>query len=251
MVITLFGCQALGNEKFSVVARLENQQLCVAFRSGDRAGEAVIAALQELQAEGEVDVLSRKWFGKERSLLRGDGDALSGLEFELTERDFIIGYDAGRMPFSGKEGGKPTGFDVELARLACQKLGWNPKFLAIDVGSAKTELDSGNVDCVWGAYAYDENASGLSQSPAYMENIVVIASLNGSGVRSLKSLSGKTLAVSELGGFAAVLERNSEAYSAPEYLIKLPGNSDECFKALEEGSCDAIVTDLASLDYYK
>lgn len=251
MFLTLIGCQTLGNEKFSVAARLETQQLCVAFRAGDRVGEAVSAALREIQAEGEVDSLSRRWFGKELSILRGNDEAISGLEFELTERDLIIGYDAGRLPFSGDEGGKPTGFDVELARLVCQKLGWNAKFLAINVGNAKTELNSGNVDCVWGAYAYDASETGLGQSPAYMENTVVIASLKGSGVRSLKSLSGKTLAVSELGGFTAILEKNKEAYSAPEYLVKLPGNSDQCFKALEEGSCDAIVTDLASLEYYK
>ena len=67
LCIPLFGCSVLGNGKYNVVARLEKQELCVAFRQNDRAGDAVIAAMKELQAEGEVDALCRKWFGEERT----------------------------------------------------------------------------------------------------------------------------------------------------------------------------------------
>ena len=125
------------------------------------------------------------------------------------------------------------------------------KFVAINVADAKTELDSGNVDCVWGAYAYDKSATGIRQSPVYMKNTIIIASLSGSGVRNSGSLSGKTLALSENGCFEQVLYNNEKVSQKPKYIIKLPGGCDECIKALEDGSCDAIMTDLDAIEYYK
>lgn len=252
LCIPLFGCSVLGNGKYNVVARLEKQELCVAFRQNDRAGDAVVAAMKELQAEGEVDSLSRKWFGEERSILKGDDEAISKLDFTPESRLFIVGYDSGRLPFSGEMSkGNPTGFDVEFARLVCEKLRWRIKFVAINVADAKTELDSGNVDCVWGAYPYDKNATGVSQSPAYMKSTIIIASLSGSGVRNSGSLSGKTLAFSENGCFERVLNDNEKTAQKPKYIVKLPGGCNECIKALEDGSCDAIMTDLDAIEYYK
>jgi len=252
IIFSIAGCASLGNGKYNVVARLDKQKLCVAFREGDRCGDAVTAALRVLQSDGDIDELSRKWFGDNRSLLKGDEEALSELEFDIEPRTFIVGYDSARLPFSGQiTKGVPTGFDVELAKMVCDKLGWRVKYVAINTADAKTELDSGNVDCVWGGYAYDENAKGISQSPVYLENTVVVASLSGSGVRSSGSLSGKTLALSENGGFSKVLENNSSLAEKPQYIIKLPGGCDECFKALEDGSCDAIITDLDAVEYYK
>ncbi|MEM5767823.1 MAG: transporter substrate-binding domain-containing protein [Bacillota bacterium] len=248
----LSGCGLGGNEKYRVVETLAEQEFCVAFRQGDKAGEAVIAALKTLQASGEVTELSDKWFGEDRSLLKGDESALDAYTDGLEKRTFIIGYDAGRLPFSGDNAaGMPVGFDVELARLVCQTLGWRAKFLPIDVSQAKVELGSGNVDCVWGGFAYDEDNGALQQSPVYMANTIVLASLAGSGVRSVGGLSRKTLTLSENADFNAVLEANKALQTKPGYIVKVPGGTDACFKALEDGSCAAIITDLAALDYYK
>lgn len=251
LLLSLTGCKMLGNDTYTVVERLENQKLCVAFRFGDKAGDAVIAALSELEAEGEVESISHKWFGEDRSLLKGDENALASLESPAEPRTFIVGFDPAHLPFSGGSASSPTGFDVELARKVCEKLGWKIKFVAVDVSKAEVELASGNVDCVWGAYAYDEGSTKLSQSPVYMENTVIVASLNGSGIRTEKSLSGKTLAVSEAGLYSSVLDRHSDISDRAEFLVKLPGGPDACFDALESGACDAIVTDLASIEYHK
>lgn len=251
IIVSMTGCSVGGNSSYTVVERLETQQLCVAFRLDDRVGNAVNAALAELQAEGEVAKLSEKWFGEDRSLLKGDAEALSKLETPVEPRTLLVGYDAGHMPFSGGGTSSPEGFDVELAKKVCEKLGWRTKFVAVDVSKAEVELGSGNVDCIWGGFADDGSSKKISCSPAYMENTVIIASLNGSGVRTAKSLSDKTLAVSETGLFSSVLEKFPDVSQQAEFLAKLPGGTDACFEALKSGACDAILTDMAGIDYYE
>ena len=251
LLMSITGCETVGNNKYRAADKLAQQEFCVAFRLDDKAGDAVIAALKVLQASGKVSELSAKWFGEDVSLLKGDEAALDKLEEKPETRTFNIGYDEGRLPFSGKtNGGMATGFDVELAREVCKQLGWKAKFLPIDVSQAVVELNSGNVDCVWGGFAYDKTEADIYQSPVYLKNTVVLASLRTSGVRSASGLKGKTLTLSENGYFNALLEDNKSLSEKPEYIVKIPGGTEACFKALNDGSCAAIITDLAALDYY-
>ena len=252
LLISITGCGIGGNNKYRAASKLAQQEFCVAFRMDDKAGDAVISALKVLQASGKVSELSLKWFGEDVSLLKGDENALKNLNEKLETRTFNIGYDEGRLPFSGKtNGGIATGFDVDLAREVCKQLGWKAKFLPIDVSQAVVELNSGNVDCVWGGFAYDESSTEIFQSPVYLKNTIVLASLRSSGVRSAGGLKGKTLTLSENGYFNALLESNKSLSEKPEYIVKIPGGTEACFKALNDGSCAAIITDLAALDYYK
>ena len=251
LLLSTAGCGIGGNDKYRVADKLAQQEFCVAFRLDDKAGDAVIAALKVLQASGKVTELSKKWFNEDVSVFKGDPEALNLLDTAIEKRTFIIGYDEGRLPFSGKtNSGMATGFDVELAREVCAELGWKAKFLPIDVSQAVVELNSGDVDCVWGGFAYDEKNTDIRQSPVYMKNTIVLASLRSSSVRSTGGLKGKTLTLSENGYFNALLESSKSLSEKPEYIVKVPGGNDACFKALNDGSCAAIITDLAALDYY-
>ncbi|MEG0777843.1 MAG: transporter substrate-binding domain-containing protein [Oscillospiraceae bacterium] len=253
LIISLFltGCTIGGNEKYRIADNLEDQKLCVGFRLDDKAADAVIAALAVLQDDGTVKELSTKWFGSDTSLLTGNAEALNNLASKPEKRTFIIGYDPDRLPFSGMdENGKPTGFDVELARAVCDKLGWKSKFLPIDVSGAEVELNSGNVDCVWGGFPFDA-ALKITCSPVYMQNTVILASLAGSSVRSLGSLSGKTLTLGGNAYYDALLEKTPALQSKPEIIVRVEGGTKECFEALNNESCDAIITDKVAIEYYK
>ena len=167
-------------------------------------------------------------------------------------KKIIVGLDDNYPPMGFKdENNEITGFDVDLAKEVCNQLGWKVKFLPIDVSQATVELNSGNVDCVWGGFAYDESNTDINQSPVYLENTIILASLTSSNVRSVRSLSGKTLTLSENAYFNAVLEGNEALQNKPEYIVRVPGGTDECFEALDNGACNAIITDLAALDYYR
>ena len=250
LLLTLTGCGLGGNDKYSVVKTLDQQQFCVAFRPDDKAGPAVIAALQELQAEGKVGELSQKWFADDVSMLEGKADAVKSLAEKPGARTFLIGCDGGRLPFSGKENGKFTGFDVELATAVCEKLGWTAKFIAIDVSKAAVELGSGNVDCVWGGYAYNKDDKDVYTSPVYMKNTIVLASLKSGGVGSVGGLSGKTLTLSDNAYHNAMLDEYGSLKTKPAYIVRVQNGTADCFAALNGGKADAIVTDRAALSYY-
>ena len=132
----------------------------------------------------------------------------------------------------------------------CSELKWKAKFIPIDVSQAEVELNSGNVDCVWGALGYDQENEEIRQSPVYMNNEVIVASLAGSKVRSIGSLRGKTLTVGSNKYYSLLIENNSALREKPGFVNVIPGGSTECFAALEKGECDAIITDKAALDYY-
>ncbi len=251
-VISTVGCGSGGNSKYRVDENLAEQEFCVGFRQNDKSGESVIAALKVLQASGKVGEISKKWFNEDVSLLKGDANALDNLTDKAQTRTFIIGYDANRLPFSGTdEKNNAIGFDVALAQAVCDELGWKVKFLPINVSKATVELDSGNVDCVWGGLSYDAANTKINQSPVYLKNTIVLASLVGSKVRSIGSLSGQTLTLSENAYFNAVLDANEALKSKPAYIVRVPDGTSGCFNALNSNACGAIITDLAALDYYK
>lgn len=255
LMLSLSACGG-GNEKYNVVKKLEDQQFCVAFRDGDTSGDAVIAALAVLQNNGTVSSLAAKWFGSDISLLKGDPKAIETLETELggkvEKRSYIVGYDSGRLPISGDDSnGKASGFDVELAKAFCELLGWRVKFVAIDPADAVVELDSGNVDCVMGGYVYNSEEKEITQSPVYMDNTVVVATLKNSGVHSLRGLSGKTLTIGNTGYYSSIMEKYPALSEKPKYVVTISGDMNECFDALENGKADAIIADLVSLDYYR
>jgi len=253
LAISTAGCALGGNAKYRVDEKLADQELCAGFRQSDKSGAAVIAALAVLQASGKVDEISQKWFGEDVSLLKGDPDALDNLIDKVEPRTFIIGYDADRLPFSGTdENGNAIGFDVDFAQAVCDRLGWKAKFIPIDVSKASVELDSGNVDCVWGGLAYDAaNTKKINQSPVYMKNTIVLASLVGSKVKSIGSLSGQTLTLSDNAYYNAVLDGNEALKSKPAYIVRVKDGTAGSFKALNSNACGAIITDMAALDYYK
>ena len=251
LLLSFSACAKGGNDKYRVAAVLGEQELCVAFRSEDKAGDAVIAAMQVMKATGKFGEISYSWFGEDVSLLEGDEKAVENLEAQPEPRVFLVGYDESRLPFSGKSGQSAVGFDIDLAKEAGKLLGWRVKFIPIDISKAVVELNSGNVDCVWGGYALEEDSTKLHQSPVYAKTTIVLASLAGSKIRSVGSLRGKTLTLSESSYFGELVENNKSLKNKPEYIVKVPGGTEGSFKALNSGSAAAIITDLVSLDYYR
>lgn len=252
LIISLCGCSLNEVGKYQIVDRLQNQSFCIGFRSGDKVGTIVTSALEELEASGKLRELSIKWLGEDVSMLSGDDSALDLILPSIEPRTLIVGCDGGRLPFSGAdENGELTGFDVELAREVCKLLGWQLKLIAIDVSEAEVELNSGNVDCVWGGFAYDASYTQIDLSPVYMKNTIVLVSLSGSGIRSARGLSGKALTLSENCYFNAVLDANETLKNRPSIINRIPGGTAACIDSLNNEGCDAIIADIYSLDYYR
>ena len=63
--------------------------------------------------------------------------------------EFVIGITYFEPMNYFDENNKLTGFETEFAEAVCKKLGLTPKFQEIDWSAKETELNSGNIDCIW------------------------------------------------------------------------------------------------------
>ena len=51
--------------------------------------------------------------------------------------------------------GKPTGIDVDLAREAFGRMGYEAVFSYINWEEKKELLEAGTIDCIWGSFSID------------------------------------------------------------------------------------------------
>lgn len=246
LLVGLCACGGNNVTGYMTAAELAESDFRVAFREGDRLCEEVTAALQVLSAQGKLRELSVHWFGEDLSMLNGDANALSALG-EISPRSLIVGVTPGSMPMSWRTGEAYTGFDAELAEAVCGLLGWELRFISIEDDQAALYLAAGEVDCVWSGRSF-EDVSGVSCSPAYLKNAVIVVANADSGIKSLKKLKGRVVGMSGDTELASAFE-SSEAATLPES-IRSCGSTESCFNALRNGLADAIVTDSAALMYY-
>ena len=69
------------------------------------------------------------------------------------------------------ETGELVGFDTELTKAVCEKLGVEPEFLEINWDSKEIELNSKNIDCIWnGMCITEERKQNMSMSAPYLLN---------------------------------------------------------------------------------
>lgn len=250
LLLCVSGCgKDKPESKYTVVESLYTEEFSIAFRQGDRLCDVVSAALKVLAAEGKVAEISSRWFGEDITTLEGDALALDSLDYEYTPRTFIMGLDqySPPMSFLSPEAGY-TGFDVELAMAVCEKLGWEIEFQSIDPVDAKIELNSGNVDAVWGGMSFSA-VDSFSLSPAYMSNEKVLISKSGSDIRKMKDTSGKILGVrseAELAEIKTAVEGVTEKLGS----IRVFLGADKLFTALDNGLCDLVIADSLAIENY-
>lgn len=223
---------------------LDNRVLSIGCREGDPLMDILIAALQVRAADGTVAQLSRSWFGGDVTSLKGDSEALTGLDIPQ-DRILVLGYDASSLPFSGTDDqGHAIGFEIELAESVCALLGWELRALAVDVTNADVELASGNVDCIWGGASLSD-AGGL-RVLSYMETEYVLISLAEAPVKRLNALNGKILSYPSFAGDAVL---SADLASVADTAAAL-ASTQACLTALDAGRCDAVLTDALAAAYY-
>ena len=254
LLLTLSLCFGLGAcsggeaSGYRVVDRLGGQELCVAFRDGDRLRVIITAGMLVLSADGTLAQLSVKWFGDNSVSVPGDADMAGWLQNQ-PQRVLILGYYKGARPLCYEENGQVMGFDADMLTEICARLGWELRFQAIERGSAAVELASGNVDCVAGGFGTDDDAKGLSCSPNYISERYTIVAKASSGISRQGALKGKVLATLSSSTMGAALEENTRLMERLGRLLVLT-SEEECFAALDAGQCDAVLVSSLCADAY-
>lgn len=251
LCLCLCGCGG-SSRTVETVATLVEQDYSLAFRSGDPTAYYVVAAIEELSAEGAVDELSVKWFGARLVSFGRNTVSFEDLE-SIPHRSFIIGVDTNSFPMVYITAGQYWGFDIELATAVCERLGWDLKIQPIEKENVYIELSSGNIDCAWGGIALDpdEVAAGkIAQYGPYIHNDIVIAKRGDTFIENKYMLANKALAMCSTQEAMEALQTDPGIMDRLGQISRLAGGTTECFQYLYQGKSDVILTDTTAIYYY-
>lgn len=158
-------------------------------------------------------------------------------------KTLVVGLDDTFAPMGFRDdNGELVGFDIDLANAVAEKIGYEVSFQPIDWAMKETELNSGNIDCIWNGYSItEERKTKVSFSTPYLDNAQLIITLADSEIASKADLAGKTVAVQkESSALEAVTA--DDIYASFSQVVEFDTNID-CFMELDAQRCDAIVCD--------
>lgn len=161
-------------------------------------------------------------------------------------RTFVMGIDPEYPPFSYLgDNGEYTGFDVDVARAVCDKLGWELQIFELNWDNRYIQLDNNECDCVWSGMTILESTKeeGYVLSKPYFDNSQVLMVKADSGIASSADLAGKDVGV-QLGTSGDILLSEDLAELAGTFNSVVRSDSFlKCFTELDGGAVDAVLVD--------
>ena len=158
----------------------------------------------------------------------------------------IQGIDPEYPPFSymGADGDY-TGFDVEIAKAACEIAGLDYEVFAVDWDNKLIQLDNRECDVIWSGMTILDTMekAGYVISRPYYDNTQVLVVKKDSGIASSADLAGKVVAVqlgtsgeAKLNGdLSALRDTFAELITSQSFLM--------AFTELEGNAVDAVFVD--------
>lgn len=177
----------------------------------------------------------------------------TSLDYILNKGELILGLDDAFPPMGFRDdSGEIVGFDIDLAKAVCEKLGVELVIQPINWPTKENELNTKNVDCLWNGFSVTpEREEKLTLSIPYMENAIAIVVTKDSGIKSKEDMAGKRLAVQ--GGSSAeealYMDENKEFR---ESIGEINSGFDDYVTALmdlETGNSDAVLMDSVVASY--
>lgn len=166
----------------------------------------------------------------------------------------VLGLDDAFPPMGYKdtETGDIIGFDIDIAKEVCSRLGIELKLQPIDWNNKQSELENGNVDCLWNGFSKTpERDEQFNLSIPYMKNEQIILVKTDSDYQTLEDLAGKTIGVQADSSAESALEaeENKEFKDSLGEIVKI---EDYAMAVLEiqNGTIDAISIDEVVARFY-
>ena len=91
--------------------------------------------------------------------------------------------------------GDITGLDVEIAREALRRMGYQAEFVSIDWERKKELVNKGDIDCIWGCFSMNGREEDYRWAGPYMVSRQVVAVNRHSDIQALEDLAGRSIAV--------------------------------------------------------
>lgn len=184
----------------------------------------------------------------------GSNEASEGdnsLKYIQDKGVFVLGLDDSFPPMGFRdENGDVAGFDIDLAKEVCKRMGVELKMQPIDWDAKILDLNSKDIDVIWnGLSISDERKEKISFSKPYIANRQIIIVQAASGINTKADLGDKKVGV-QLGSTADDAVNSDEATVATlKELVKFQDNI-QALMDLEVGRIDAVVVDEILGRYY-
>lgn len=151
----------------------------------------------------------------------------------------VIGSDNYEPYFYLDEDGAYAGIDVEIAKAACERLGWTPDFQKINWQEKDALLERGDVDCLWGSFSMNGREDRYRWAGPYMYSRQVMVVRSDSDIYRLSDLNGKRIAVQNASRPEELLLNHQVDGVEQVQNVYSFVSMDEVFAALNKGYVDA------------
>lgn len=174
--------------------------------------------------------------------------AESDLDYVKAKGDLVIGYTVYAPMNYTDENGEFTGFDTELARAVCERMGVEPTFQEIVWKTKEIELAGKTIDCIWNGMTLDaDREANMACTVPYVKNAQVVVMKADAAYTDTSSLIGKAVCaeIGSAGETQIIGSSDTEAdagLAQAEYIGK--GVQTECLMEVAAGTCDAAVLDM-------
>lgn len=151
--------------------------------------------------------------------------------------------------YTGSDG-QPTGVDIEMAREAFKRMGYQPEFIYIDWEMKDTLLEEGTVDCVWSSFSMNGRKERYRWAGPYMLSRQVVAVRMDSDIYTLQDLKDKSVAVQVTTKPEEIfLGHEDERIPEVKNVLSLQ-NRELIYPSLSKGYVDAVAAHETSIRQY-
>ena len=253
-----------GKAKFVMLDEpLSTEQYGIAFKKGNTAlANTVKGALDKMYADGTFQKITETWGLSDMSCYDQAAVATPAGSEEIPDdtgrKSLTLGFDAEYPPYGYKDDkGNYVGYDIDLAKEVCSRLGWELKLQPIDWDSKDMELNSGNIDVIWNGMTMTGRENDYTWIGPYVDNSIVFVVMSDSGIASKADLSGKRV-ITQTGSSALTALTNDPGDGSNKTNLDLAAtfaaldqtpDYNTAFMNLESGVDDAVAVDIGVANY--
>ena len=176
----------------------------------------------------------------------------NSLKYIQDNKKLVLGMDDTFAPMGFRDdSGEIVGFDIDLARAVCEKLGVELVIQPVEWKAKEQELATKNIDCIWnGLSVTPERKNNMTMSKSYMTNDISLVVTSDSTIVSLADMAGKRLAVQ--GGSSAeetLNEDENKEFRESLGQVNPFDKYDTALMDMETGNSDAVLMDTVMANY--
>ncbi len=190
--------------------------------------------------------------GKASAGSAADTGADQSLSYVQDKGELVLGLDDSFPPMGFRDDDNTiVGFDIDVAKAVCEKLGVELKTQPVDWDSKEIELNAKNIDCIWnGLSVSPEREKAMNMSIPYMENHMALVVRPDGAIKSIEDMKGKVLAL-QSGSTAEESLDSEDGAALKESVAKVTSFDDNltALMDLDTKASDAVLMDDVVANY--